>query len=124
MTDDALAALMCDYSSPVADDGFTALVLEKANLKFTRLSKLRGRVINAAFFVGGAAAAIQLPKLAELLKGTYSAARSNFSGVPLRSSQGLVTEMIGTAPPYIWIAVIGIAAVLLWSIIDGDSLRL
>lgn len=69
MSTDPLAEFLKDYTAPVEDAGFTAMIMAKADAEVARLARLRRRIINGAFFVGGVGAAVQLPKLLSLFKG-------------------------------------------------------
>ena len=67
--DSRIDAFLGGYTTPVADNGFTAMVMAKADIEVTRLARLRRRVLNATFFIGGVGAAVQIPKLWGLLQG-------------------------------------------------------
>jgi len=68
MIKDAIENFLDDYSRPIDDEGFTSLMMARADAEMVRLARIRRWSVNGAFFVGGATAAIQLPKLPGLIE--------------------------------------------------------
>jgi len=64
---DPVQNFLQSYYAPIEDAGFTALVMERADALVKKQARIRRWGLNAAFFIGGAVAAVQVPKLGALL---------------------------------------------------------
>jgi len=64
---DPVQNFLQSYNAPIEDAGFTALVMERADALVKKQARIRRWGLNAAFFIGGAVAAVQVPKLGALL---------------------------------------------------------
>ncbi len=139
MSDEKLKALLRSYNAPVADEGFSALVMEgvmdRVEAQAAGATRLRKFALYGAFFIGGAAAAVQLPKLAGLIAGAYSGVEQQLSRLPLPqlspsdgqgilSGQSFITETLSNAPSYSVFVGLGVMLYLIWAAIDGETLRM
>ena len=112
---DPVQTFLKDYSAAVPDAGFTAMMLDKADAQAARLSKIRSRMINAAFFIGGAVAAVQVPKLWDIVSGlTVPDVSIPTATLPDLSALDATALSINTT--YMMVGSIVIAAFTLWTI--------
>jgi hypothetical protein len=122
--DDRLDGFLKSYTAPASDDGFTELLMMRADADMARHSKLRTRMIYAAFFAGGAIAAVQIPKALGLLQRGWGAIElPTTPRLPADIDAGLLTTLSSQSPALMMaVGVIALFMVLLAA--DGDGLRL
>ena len=120
MHNDLIDNFLSGYTTPVADDGFSALIMAKADAKVAQEARLRRRVINGAFFVGGLAAAVQVPKLWGLLMGLNLPTLS-LPKMDMADRSIIDAAMLGSHMSYTIAASLAVAVFTLW-VLAADQL--
>ncbi|WP_371396885.1 hypothetical protein [Fretibacter rubidus] len=125
MHKNAIDEFLSDYTTPVDDGGFTALIMAKADAEVARIARLRRRIINGAFFIGGLTAAVQMPKLWGLLAGlnlpTVSLPNITLPNITFVDAYMLDAGVISSNISYTVVASLVVAAFTLW-ILAADQL--
>ena len=113
--DDPIDDFLKGYAAPVSDDGFTALIMAKADAKVADAARLRRRIINSAFFVGGLIAAVQVPKLWDLARG-MTLPRVSIPDVAIPDMSRLDAAAISANSAYMIVGGAMLGAFMLWAI--------
>lgn len=119
-SDTAIEDFLRSYTAPADDNGFTAMIMAKADAEVSRLARLRRRILNGACFVGGIGTAAQLPKLWGVLTGLSVPKISVPDMSALNVSNLDVSALdMNTMSPSMLYAVIGgvmVAVMMIWAL--------